>query len=619
MPLAHAPMRIRENPLSLALLGHASRNSKATMAVQAAAAIGVTLAATPAESGFYRAWLVLTLAVLALRLLVDHLLGAALRGGRFAERLDLLAAMFSAGLLVSAGLWALLACARFPIDGDRTRYVTIVVLSALAGGATGVLSPLKITGRIYISVILLPASLTLILASRSDTPLNILGVLGALFCLVMLAGHRNNHRLLVDAIRLRDENQGLMEALARRSSDLNALNRALEERVTVRTRQLELATHQAQAANRAKSRFLATVSHEMRTPLNAILGVGQILTRSELNETQRSQVLEMKDAARRLRQMIDDVLDLSRLDDGDLAIKIAPFRLATLVQSLDDLHRPAAEARSLRLTMQLEATEDERRSGDIHRLRQMIGLLLTNALKFTREGGVDCRIAGDGDRLRIEVSDTGDGVAPDQMAAIFERFSQGDDSTTREVGGVGGGLALCKGLVSRMGGEISVSSTPGQGSAFCVSIPCPIIADGQDAPAETAHRPATAEQAPRLLVVDDNATNRRIMEALLGSLGVSCAFAADGQEAVEAWRREPWTAIFMDVHMPVMDGVEATRKIREEETRVGRSRVPIVAVTASLMEAETESYRDAGMDDILPKPIEASALADMLARCGAVH
>ena len=614
MPFAQPSVPIRDNPLGLALLGHASRNSKATMAVQAAAAIGVTLAAAPTEAGFYHIWLAATLAVLAMRLLVDRLLISALRGGVLADRLDVISAMFSAGLLVSAGLWAFLACARFPIDSERTRYVTIVVLSALAGGATGVLSPMKITGRLYICLVLLPASLTMAFASRSETPL---GVLGAMFCLVMLAGHRNNHRLLVDAIRLRDENQELMEALARRSADLNVLNRALEERVALRTRQLELATHQAQAATRAKSRFLATVSHEMRTPLNAILGVGQILARSALAESQRAQVMEMKTSARRLRQMIDDVLDLSRLDDGELELKTAPFRLTTLVQSLDDLYRPTAETQNLRLTMLLEAAERETRSGDIDRLRQAIGLLLTNALKFTREGGVDCRIVGESDLLRIEVSDTGDGVLPEKLAAIFERFSQGDDSTTREMGGVGLGLALCQGLVRRMGGEMSVSSIPGKGSVFGIVVPCPITEERPRAVAAAKSRAITADGAPRLLIVDDNATNRRIMEALLESFGVSCAFAAVGREAVEAWRREPWTAIFMDVHMPVMDGIEATRKIREEETRFGRSRVPIVAVTASVMEEETDSYRDAGMDDVLPKPVEASALADMLTRCGA--
>lgn len=605
-----ARSKIRDNPLALALLGQASRNSMATMGVQAAAAIGVTLASLPGERAFYWAWLAVTLTVLAARIVADRLLAAAIAGRALANRLDLLAAMFSSGLIISAALWAFLACMRIPVDSQSTRYVIIVVLSALAGGATGVLSPLKLTGRIYIGLILLPASLTLIAGPLSET---VLGVLGVVFCLVMLAGHRNNHALLVDSIQLRDQNRDLVEALARRSHDLNSLNQDLEARVALRTRQLQEASESAQAANEAKSRFLATVSHEMRTPLNAILGIGQILTRSTLSRKQREQVLEMKGAARRLRMMIDDVLDLCQLDDGELRLKPRPFPLAALAQSLDDLHRPAAESRGLRLTMQLEAAPSETRLGDVDRLRQVVSVLIDNALKFTNQGGVDCRISGAGDKLRIEVSDTGDGVALDKMAVIFERFSQIDDSTKRSAGGIGLGLALCQGLVTAMGGEMSAASQPGRGSTFTLVIPCPVSPPAsRRAPVPHAEG---EEDAPTLLVVDDNAMNREIIAALVEPFGIACGFAADGREAVEAWRRQPWDAIFMDVHMPVMDGVEATRAIRQEEGRSGRPRVPIVAVTASLMEQETASYQAAGMDDVLPKPIEVSALAEMLARC----
>lgn len=607
MATARGRSSIRDNPLTLALVRQASRNSVATMAVQAAAAIGVTLATLPSERPVYWMWLTITLAVLAARIVVDRLLASALKGGAFARHLNQIVVAFSAGLLISAALWALLAWVRFPIDSQRTRFVIIVVLSALAGGATGVLSPMKLTGRIYISLILLPASVALLLG-----PDRALGLLGMAFWLVMLAGHRNNHALLVDSVQLRDQNRDLVEALARRSHDLNSLNQDLEARVALRTRQLQEATEHAQSANEAKSRFLATVSHEMRTPLNAILGLGQILARSTLNRKQREQVLEMKGAARRLRMMIDDVLDLCQLDDGELQLKPRPFQLTALAQSLDNLHRPTAEARGLRLTMQLEASHDESRLGDVDRLRQVISVLIDNALKFTHEGGVDCRISGAGDDLRIEVSDTGDGVAAEKMAVIFERFSQIDDSTKRAAGGIGLGLALCQGLVAKMGGDMSASSQPGQGSTFSLRIPCPAIAD---APQRAPSPRAEDEEPPTLLVVDDNAMNREIIAALVEPFGIACGFAADGREAVEAWRRQPWDAIFMDVHMPVMDGVEATRAIRQEEGRLGRRRVPIVAVTASLMEQETAGYHAAGMDDVLPKPIEVSALAEMLARC----
>lgn len=579
------------------------------MGVQAAAAIGVTLATLPSERPFYWMWLATTLAVLLARGVVDRLLASALKGGALAKHLDGLAAAFAAGLLISAALWAILAWLRFPIDSQRTRFVIIVVLSALAGGATGVLAPMKMTGRIYISLILLPASAALLLG-----PDRALGLLGAAFWLVMLTGHRNNHTLLVDSIQLRDQNRDLVEALARRGRDLNTLNQELEARVVLRTQQLQEATERAQSANEAKSRFLATVSHEMRTPLNAILGVGQILGRSALDKTQREQVREMKGAARRLRMMVDDVLDLCQLDDGALRLKPRPFALAALAQSLDDLHRPTADARGLRLTMQLEAAAGETRLGDLDRLRQVVSVLIDNALKFTQAGGVDCRIVAAGDALRIEVIDTGDGVAPEKMAVIFERFSQLDDSTKRSAGGIGLGLALCQGLVAKMGGEMSATSEPGRGSTFALRIPCPVAAAEATSRA-AAPAPDAGEEPPTLLVVDDNATNRKIIAALVEPFGIACGFAADGREALEAWRRQPWGAIFMDVHMPVMDGVEATRAIREEEDRLGRPRVPIVAVTASLLEQETASYHAAGMDDVLPKPIEASALAQMLARC----
>ncbi|WP_227878929.1 ATP-binding protein [Caulobacter segnis] len=593
----------------MALVRQASRNSVATMGVQAAAAIGVTLATQPAERPIYWVWLAATLAVLAARVVVDRMLAAALKGGPFARRLDQIVVAFSAGLLISAALWAVLAWLRFPLDSQHTRFVIIVVLSALAGGATGVLSPLKLTGRIYISLILLPASVALLLG-----PDRALGLLGVAFWLVMLTGHRNNHALLVDSIQLRDQNRDLVEALARRSRDLNSLNQDLEARVALRTRQLQDATERAQSANEAKSRFLATVSHEMRTPLNAILGLGQILARSALNKKQREQVLEMKGAARRLRMMIDDVLDLCQLDDGELELKPRPFHLTALAQSLDNLHRPTAEVRGLRLTMQLEPGLGEARLGDVDRLRQVISVLIDNALKFTQEGGVDCRIHGAGDDLRIEVSDTGDGVAAEKMAVIFEHFSQIDDSTKRAAGGIGLGLALCQGLVAKMGGDMSASSQPGQGSTFTLRIPCPAIAEAPPRLARVSHAD-DEEDHPTLLVVDDNAMNREIIAALVEPFGIACGFASDGREAVEAWRRQPWDAIFMDVHMPVMDGVEATRAIRQEEGRLGRRRVPIVAVTASLLEQETAGYHAAGMDDVLPKPIEVTALAEMLARC----
>lgn len=611
MRRAPSTLDLRARPLDVALLDHASRNSRATIAVQAAAAIGVVVAAGAPLAHFYQPWLWLTLAVLGVRLAVQRLLAAFLRQDSRADRLAVIGAIFSAGLIVSASLWAYLAFVRFPVDDERVRYVVIVVLSALAGGATGVLAPLRITGQLYISLILLPASLTMIVTHRSDT---VLGFLGVIFWAVMLVGHRNNHRMLVDAIKLRDENQELLTAVARRSEDLDRLNHDLEERVVQRTQELENARREALAAKEAKSRFLAVTSHEMRTPLNAILGLGQILTRSDISAEHRDQVLEMKSAARHLRQMIDDIMDLSRLDDGELEIHAEPFCVAELAQSLDQAYRPNCEAKGLTFKVSVDGVGDGARLGDVDRLRRVVGELIANGLKFTHEGGVECRITGCAEQLSIAISDTGEGIAPDLLAAIFERFHQIDASSTREVGGLGLGLALCHGIATRMGGTVSVESRLGQGSTFTLTAPCPPIPTGSAVESQAALQETACGAAPPLLVVDDNLINRRILTTLMEQFGFECAVAADGSEALDAWRKREWRGIFMDIHMPIMDGVDATRAIRAQAAETGRPHVPIIAVTASLLEDEEASYREAGMDDVLAKPIEASALADILNR-----
>ncbi|WP_421737365.1 ATP-binding protein [Caulobacter sp.] len=604
--------------LKLALLGHAHRNSLATMAVQAATAIGICFIAPARERPVYLVWLAIVLILLGARMAIDRLLGAALAGRFMADRLSLLARAHRLGLLLSAVLWATLACARIPVEDVATRYAMIIVLSALAGGAVGVLSPLKWTGRIYVSLMLLPASLTLLMNRGVDTTL---GVLGLIFWVVMLVGHRNNHALLLDCLRLRDENRELLEDIARRNHHTGLANQELEIRVRARTEELERVSEEAQVANRAKSQFLATVSHELRTPLNAIFGEGQLLGREPLAPPQMARVKVITSASRVMRQLIDDILDISQIEAGGLQLRPNAFSLETFTQDLRELYRPMAEERGLTLVISIQPGMATFRRGDQDRLRQIACNLISNALKFTRTGGITVKITGDDQTLKLSVIDTGIGVDRKDHDAIFQRFVQVDNSSTRQVGGIGLGLAICRELSERMGGSLTVMSALGVGARFDFTAPMPSVISAETA-AEAALEDDWAEAAgdtpTSLLVVDDNPVNRRILAALVEPFGVTCGFAASGKEAVEAWRRQPWDAIFMDVHMPDMDGLEATRVIRSEEARIGAVRTPIIAVTASVLNHEIDGYRSAGMDDILPKPIESAALAVMLARCVAV-
>ncbi len=603
----------RGDTLKLALLGQAHRNSLAIIVVQAAAAIGLTLISQPAERPFHVAWLAVVLTLLAARLVINLLLGAALAGRLLAERLWPLARLNSVGLIVNAGLWALLACMRIPVDSPVSRYALLVVLSALAGGTVGILAPQKWIGRINITLFLIPASITLITLGGVDATL---GALGVVFWVVMIVGHRNNHALLVDCLWLRDENRELLADVNRRNHDASLLNRDLESRVRVRTEQLERLSEKAQVANRAKSQFLAMVSHEMRTPLNAILGEGQLLAREALTPPQRQRLGVMKTASRVMRQLIDDILDISQIEAGGLQLRLDVFSLETLVSDIRELHQPMARERGLSVTIALQPDLARFRRGDAERLAQLLANLISNALKFTRQGGVTVKITGDDQRLQIAVIDTGIGIAAKDHEAIFERFVQVDSSSTRQVGGVGLGLAICREISERMGGSLKVTSALGIGARFDFDAPIPSVVSSE-VPIEDEVGEFAGQAPTSLLVVDDNPVNRRILAALVEPFGVTCGFAVSGREAVAAWRAQPWDAIFMDVHMPDMDGVEATRTIRREEALVGTARTPIFAVTASVLNHEVESYLRAGMDGVLPKPIEAKALAATLSQCTA--
>ncbi|KQY34376.1 histidine kinase [Caulobacter sp. Root1455] len=406
----------------------------------------------------------------------------------------------------------------------------------------------------------------------------------------------------------------MRELRARLASD--ALNRKLEseleENRRLRTEAQELAVV-AQTASRVKTEFLETMSHEIRTPLNGVLGMAQAMERDTLSAAQRARLAMIHDSGATLLDVINAVLDISRIEAGKMEIVRAPFDLDALTHTLGQLYGGLAHDKGLAFTLEVAPGAGGWRDGDVARLRQVLSNLISNAIKFTDSGHVAVRIGGDASTLTCAVTDTGLGVPEARRAQIFEKFVQVDGSSTRRTGGSGLGLAICRELMTLMGGQISFESPAQGGACFTFEAPCPALAPlAPPAPAQAAHDEPAMDGELKMLVVDDNATNRTVLQAMLSHMGVACGVARDGHEAVAMWEAAPWDAILMDIHMPGMDGLEAGRVIRAREVVEGRSRTPILAVTASVLTHETDRYLAAGMDGFVAKPIAAQRLVAAL-------
>ncbi|WP_293905239.1 ATP-binding protein [Phenylobacterium sp.] len=409
----------------------------------------------------------------------------------------------------------------------------------------------------------------------------------------------------------------LRELSARLAAE--ALNRTLtvELRENERLRAVaQSLTAAAQAANLAKTMFLATVSHEVRTPLNGVLGMAQAMEADELSGAQRGRLGIIRESGQSLLSIIDDVLDISKIEAGKLELEAAEFDLQALAEDTRDAFIGLADTKDIALSLEVAPAGGGACLGDATRVRQILCNLISNALKFTDKGGrVAVRLSRHGEDVRLEVSDTGIGIAPEHIERIFEKFEQADTSTTRRYGGSGLGLAICRQLADMMGGRIEVTSRLGEGTTFVVTLPLPRIAGARKAPPPAAARAAPQETgALRLLAAEDNEINQLVLTTLLGQLGIETTVVADGAEAVAAWESAEWDAILMDVQMPHTDGPTATRLIRQREAELGRRRTPILALTANTMSHQAEAYLAAGMDGVVAKPIEVGQLLAALQR-----
>ncbi|MBV9510148.1 MAG: response regulator [Caulobacteraceae bacterium] len=382
---------------------------------------------------------------------------------------------------------------------------------------------------------------------------------------------------------------------------------------------LEAALHRAEAANRAKTEFLANLSHEIRTPLNGVLGLADVLQQTRLSAGQREMLQTITVSASALGQVLSDLLDFSRLDSGALEIRPEPFRLGDVLAECAALFEETARAKGLVLAVEQAEVEHRRVAGDAGRLRQILSNLICNAVKFTEQGRVVLRagLAEDGEAYRFEVEDTGVGFDPADAERLFARFEQADSSNTRQHGGLGLGLSICRHLAELMGGTISALARPGEGAVFTLLLPLPPAAEATPAldAAEAEGELCDEDEAPlRVLVTDDNPTNRMVAELIMNSIGAEVVCAENGKEAVEAVEQLPFDVVLMDLQMPVMDGLAAIRAIRQRETAMGLPRVPVVVVSANVMREQRDESAAAGADDHLGKPFRAEELIAAVAR-----
>ena len=389
--------------------------------------------------------------------------------------------------------------------------------------------------------------------------------------------------------------------------------RRIARKLNLALADLQHAREISDIANQHKSTFLAMMSHEIRTPLNGVIGMVQAMEHDPLPETQRDRLKIISQSGGILLTILNDILDLSKIESGKLELETTNFDLEGVVVAAAEGFKSLATGKGLDFSVDVAETARGVYRGDPVRTRQILYNLISNSVKFTSTGSVQVRVEFTDDRVRFAVTDTGIGISHDQVDRLFQKFVQADTSTTRQFGGTGLGLSICRELCNAMGGTISVESTIGQGSCFRVELPLERIADAAEPDNSLDEVDLNETQRPlKILVAEDNHVNQLVLRTLLSQVGLNAEIVGDGQQAFEAWEQSDWDVILMDIQMPVMDGMTAARRIRQAEAKTDRRPTPIIALTANAMGHQVKEYYSAGMNSFVAKPIQFMDLVDAI-------